>query len=95
MKRFNHIAIHGDMPVTIVARLPQDYNDFGEYALTEAGKDIYEDIINSLLPCWASRIGNDIYADIDTPDELIDELNVSEIVQEAYETICTNNDVWE
>ena len=99
MKRFEHITknikTNEVMPNTIVARLPLDYADFGSFALTDEGKEIYEGIIDSLLPEWADRVGQDIYANIDTADELIDELDVKEILEQAWDKIRLIDTAWE
>lgn len=50
---------------TIIARVPLDYANFGEYTLTEAGLEKYESILASKLPSDVYWCGGEFIAPAD------------------------------
>ena len=46
-------------------RVPLNYDDFGEYALSELGKEKYDELISNQIPEELSWVGDKILAPID------------------------------
>ncbi len=68
----------------LVARLPLNYADFGEYALTEKGMEMYNSIIIDMLPDSCTWCGNEIIGDIDAD---YTDFDIAEIISAAAEKI--------
>lgn len=51
--------------LTVWQRVPLDYNDFGEYALSEQGQEKYDELISRQIPEALSWCGDEILAPID------------------------------
>lgn len=51
--------------LTVWQRVPLDYNDFGEYALSEQGQEKYDELISKQIPEALSWCGDEILAPID------------------------------
>ena len=51
--------------LTVWQRVPLDYNDLGEYALSEQGQEKYDELISKQIPEALSWCGNEILAPID------------------------------
>lgn len=51
--------------LTVWQHVPLDYNDFGEYALSEQGQEKYDELISKQIPEALSWCGDEILAPID------------------------------
>ncbi len=77
----------------VIAQIPLDYNDFGEYALTDAGQDKFIELISKRLPEEAAWCGDEILAPVDADIEI----EIEEIISAAAEEMISisNEDFWE
>ena len=78
--------------MTVIARIPLDYKDFGQYALNEAGEEKFDELIAELLPDEASWCGDEILAPVDADIDI----DINEIISAASEKMLNLSDeYWE
>lgn len=67
---------------TVIETMPLDYNDFGQYALTDEGREKFDELISKRIPEGISWCGDELICDVDL-DITRDELNIRGIIAEA------------
>lgn len=65
----------------VIARIPINYNDFGVYAIKDAGEEKFDELIAKRLPYEAEWCGNEILAPVDSGIEI----DINEIIEDAAE----------
>lgn len=65
----------------VIARIPLGYNDFGEYALNEAGEEKFVELISKRLPEEAAWCGDEILAPVDADIDI----DIGDIISAAGE----------
>ena len=67
---------------TVLERMPLNYNDFGQYALTETGVSKFDELISMRLPSDIDWCGDELICDVDAPIARED-LDINAIIEEA------------
>ena len=67
---------------TVIAGMPLNYNDFGQYALTETGVSKFDELISMRLPECIDWCGDELICDVDAPITRED-LDINAIIEEA------------
>lgn len=67
---------------TVIARMPLNYNDFGQYALTETGVSKFDELISMRLPSDIDWCGDELICDVDAPITRED-LDINAIIEGA------------
>ena len=70
----------------VIARIPLGYNDFGEYALNEAGEEKFIELISKRLPEEVAWCGDEILAPVDSGIDI----DIEEIIAEAAEEMFSS-----
>ena len=76
----------------VIARIPLGYNDFGEYALNEAGEEKFVELISKRLPEEAALCGDEILAPVDADIDI----DIGDIISATgEEMMALGEEYWE